>query len=64
MTVFFPHIKVYVGLPDSTSRIAMIQYYLRDIDHRALLMCDTENIAAMTLGWSGSEIEVQIAFSF
>lgn len=50
--------QVFVGLPDELSRAAMVQFYLRDLDHTAMTEPGWLKVTGMTDGWSGSEIEV------
>lgn len=56
--------QVYVGLPDTAARKEMVRYHLRGVDSTDLDSLDWQSIADMTLGWSGSEIEVIYFFTF
>jgi SpoVK/Ycf46/Vps4 family AAA+-type ATPase len=49
--------KIYVGVPDESNRVEMLQKYMIDVEC-SLERHDLNEIATRTEGWSGSDIEV------
>lgn len=48
--------KIYVGLPDSDTRINLVKKFLGDVDHN-LNDSDFQHLSEILFGWTGSDIE-------
>ena len=49
-------LKLYVGLPDESTRVSLIQHFLIDIEN-TLTASDLVRVATISYGFSGSDIE-------